>query len=72
VPSIGGWGVGVTPGAGTAVDGKAVGTAVGGTGVEVAGIVGEGGVVSIRVRVGSAAPQPNASPISERTANADV
>ena len=67
VPSVTTGSVGVTPGAGTTVDGDAVAMAVGGTEVAVACVVGIGAAVIITVRVGSEAVQPKASPIRDRT-----
>ena len=61
------WGVGVTSGAGAAVYGDAVATAVGGTEVAVACVVGIGAAVMITVRVGSEPVQPKACPIRGRS-----
>lgn len=67
VPSVATGRVGLTPGAGTTVDGDAVATEVGGTEVAVACVVGEGAAVIITVRVGSGPVQPKASPIRDRS-----
>ena len=58
-------GLGATPVSGTAGDSVSVATEVGGMEVAVAGVVGEGAVVMITVRVGSGTPHPKANTIRE-------